>query len=122
MSNTFFHHCIHSIIPHSIPSHHYSTLMTQFCVLITLLEAMNSGKPVLASRVGGIPEVITDNDNGLLFPPADSSSISKAIKNMYQDLNLTKKMSAKSKNVVKEKFSSTIMAEQYLTIYLNLVK
>lgn len=87
---------------------------------ITLLEAMDSGKPVLASEVGGIPEVITDNDNGLLFPSADSSSISKAIKNMYQDQSLTKKMSAKGKYIVKEQHSSSSMAKQYSTIYSRL--
>jgi glycosyltransferase involved in cell wall biosynthesis len=44
-----------------------------------ILEALASGKPVVASRVGGIPELLTDGENGYLVPAEDPASLARAL-------------------------------------------
>lgn len=84
---------------------------------IALLEAMANGKPIIGSNVGGIPEVITSESEGILIPPADSSAISKVIKKLYHDKGKIVRMAAMGKKIVEDNFSSVSMAEKYLQIY-----
>ncbi len=55
---------------------------------IVLLEAMAAGLPVIASRVGGIPEVVMDGESGLLVAPGDTRSFAEAILRLSQDESL----------------------------------
>lgn len=50
-----------------------------------VVEAMALGKPVVASRVGGIVDIVRDGENGLLVPPADSDELAAAIKSLLSD-------------------------------------
>jgi len=50
-----------------------------------VVEAMALGKPVVASRVGGIIDIVRDGENGLLVPPADSDELAAAIKSLLSD-------------------------------------
>ena len=52
---------------------------------LTLLEANATGKPVVASNVGGIPSVVTDGVNGLLVPPCDEKTLAKTVINLLRD-------------------------------------
>lgn len=52
---------------------------------LTLLEAMATGKAVIGSRVGGVPEVIEDGRNGVLVPPRDPEGLAGAIRALYAD-------------------------------------
>jgi glycosyltransferase involved in cell wall biosynthesis len=54
---------------------------------LTLLEANATGKPVVASNVGGIPSVVKDGVNGLLVPPRDKKTLTKTIINLLKDEN-----------------------------------
>lgn len=54
----------------------------------TLLEALAVGTPVIATAVGGIPEVVRDGENGLLVPPADVEAIAAAIERLLGDASL----------------------------------
>lgn len=55
---------------------------------MTLIEASACGKPVIGSRCGGIPEVIAENESGILFTPGDSGALSVAIVNMLENPEL----------------------------------
>jgi glycosyltransferase involved in cell wall biosynthesis len=57
---------------------------------VVLLEAMASGIPVIASNVGGIPEIIKNKENGLLIPPKDSALLSESIIRIFDDKELRK--------------------------------
>lgn len=59
---------------------------------LTLLEANATGKPVIASNVGGIPSVIQDGHNGLLVPPKNPSSLADTILKLAGDSQLAKRI------------------------------
>jgi glycosyltransferase involved in cell wall biosynthesis len=50
-----------------------------------ILEAFAAGKPVVASRIGGIPELVEDGSTGLLFPPGDAGALADAIRRLWSD-------------------------------------
>ena len=52
---------------------------------IVLLEAMRVGLPIVASRVGGIPEVVADNETGDLIPPKDTAALGKAVTRLLDE-------------------------------------
>ena len=64
---------------------------------LTLLEAMSFGKPVIATSVGMIPDVIQDRVNGIRIPPGDSEYLAKTIKEVLFDDCLAKRMGEKAK-------------------------
>jgi len=66
---------------------------------LTILEANASGKPVIASNVGGIPSVVTDGYNGLLVPPKDTSKLAKAILWLSEDPDAITRMGLNGRKV-----------------------
>lgn len=70
------------------------------------IEAMSSGVPVIGTKVGGIPEIISDNYNGFLVPPNDESILAQKIERVLNDSLLRKKFIHAGIQTVKEKFTS----------------
>jgi len=64
-----------------------------------LVEAMAMAKPIIASNVGGIHDLITDGENGLLVSPADHEAIADAILSLYRDSAKTKRLCEKGKAI-----------------------
>jgi glycosyltransferase involved in cell wall biosynthesis len=62
------------------------------CFSVAILEAMSSGTAIVASRIGGIQEIIDDGENGMLVPPKDVDSLSNAIIYLLQRERLCKTM------------------------------
>lgn len=69
------------------------------------IEAMAMGKPVVASRVGGVPEVVIDKVTGLLVPPNAPDSLADAILKLIHDRKLAQSMGEKGRERVQQKFS-----------------
>jgi phosphatidylinositol alpha-1,6-mannosyltransferase len=81
------------------------------------LEAMYFGKPVVASRVGGIPEVVDDKKTGLIVSPDNPKELSDAIITIVRDLQLRQLMGNTGKLAIKEKFDSRKIISQNLCAY-----
>jgi len=81
---------------------------------MTLLEAMSCGLPIIASDVGGIPELVEDNVNGILFPVGDIVSLTSAINVMCMDKDMRLKYSNNNRAKILDKFTWEHICAQYL--------
>jgi glycosyltransferase involved in cell wall biosynthesis len=81
------------------------------------VEALLMQRPVIASRVGGLPEIIIDQENGLLVPPNDPESLFQAMVLLIKNHKRTIKMGIKGQLMAREKFSQQKMVDSYLEIY-----
>lgn len=90
---------------------------------LSLLEAMALKKPVIATEVGGIPEVITHGKTGWLVPPDCPEALAEAILHFIQDPEHADKMAKEGYDMVKEKFSKShmlsLLENQILTLCNN---
>jgi glycosyltransferase involved in cell wall biosynthesis len=84
---------------------------------ISIIEAMSLGLPVVASDVGGIPEVITHGENGLLFPTGDIKALADSVNLLLGDPSLRERLSANAALTAKERFSADAMIEATLITY-----
>jgi glycosyltransferase involved in cell wall biosynthesis len=88
---------------------------------IRVLEAMSCGKPVVASEVGGIPEIITDGKDGLLVPPKDANALAQEIINILSDNSLSSSLGKRGRQKILAKFSAKEMATKTARLYRSLV-
>ena len=82
----------------------------------TIIEALLMKKPIIATNVGGIPELIRDNENGLLVKNADGKKIIQNIDKLLSDSIFAKEMAETGYNTVKQKYSWKTIAENFFTI------
>jgi glycosyltransferase involved in cell wall biosynthesis len=87
----------------------------------TLLESMAAGVPVVASRVGGTPEVIEDGEHGLLVPPNDPEVLAGAISRVLGDPILAAKLGANGRRRVTQEFSFEAVVRQTEDLYRKLL-
>ncbi len=83
----------------------------------SLLDAMASRLPVVATRAGGIPEVVMDRETGLLVPPRDPDALAQAILELYRDRELAARLARSGLAVVHRKFSAEAMAGKVAELY-----
>jgi glycosyltransferase involved in cell wall biosynthesis len=87
-----------------------------------LVEAMAAGLPVIATRVGGMPEVVTDGENGLLIPPRDAGALAEALERLLADPAWAQHLGAKARDHVREHFSLDRLGREINEIYEELVE
>jgi len=87
-----------------------------------VLEAMSCGKPVVTSRIGGIPEVITDGKNGLLTEPGDHIELSQAITGLLDDSTLSRRIGRRARQTVKQNFTWRRVAGKTLEVYTHVLE
>ncbi|MFH1820678.1 MAG: glycosyltransferase family 4 protein [Candidatus Nealsonbacteria bacterium] len=79
-----------------------------------ILEAQSLSKPVVASRVGGIPEIIENGKNGFLVEPGDSNDLAEKLKSLLNNKELAVAMGKRGKEIIQDKFSNDKYIENYL--------
>jgi glycosyltransferase involved in cell wall biosynthesis len=88
---------------------------------LVLLEAMARGRPVVATRVGGTPEVVTDGETGLLVPPRDPEALAAALRRVLDDPDLARRLGDAGRAQVAERFSAAEQERRMLEIYDSVV-
>jgi glycosyltransferase involved in cell wall biosynthesis len=86
-----------------------------------LVEAMAAGLPIVASRVGGIPDLVKDGQNGLLVPPKDVSALENAISALLEHKEKRKRMGEAGKKMCLP-YSAEAMVEQIDYLYTELLE
>jgi Glycosyltransferase len=86
---------------------------------LVLLEAMASGVPVVATAVGGTPELVVEGKTGILTPRGDHMKFSEAIISILRDPAMKKSMGEAGKRRVAEKFTFNEMQDAYIEAYCN---
>lgn len=89
---------------------------------IAVLEAMAAGTPVVASRTGGIPELVADQVTGLLVPPQDSQALARAIAHLMSQSGMRQRMGANGRDKVIKDFTVERMARKNEDFYYELLE
>jgi glycosyltransferase involved in cell wall biosynthesis len=87
----------------------------------SVIEAMACGKPVVATKVGGIPELVKENETGLLVEPASSEELAKGLIALICDEKLRVRMGMMGRRVAKEKYNTEVSAGNVLRVYENIL-
>lgn len=88
---------------------------------VSLLEAMSFGKPVVATRVGGIPEIVKDGVNGFLMHPGDKAALKDHIDYLLGHTAERKKMGVRSLEIVAPYYIGNVL-EELKVLYMDLLK
>jgi glycosyltransferase involved in cell wall biosynthesis len=88
---------------------------------LVLLEAMNAGKPVVASRVSAIPEIVLDGQTGLLVPPGDAQALASALGRLLGEPALAGEMGRLGRERLRSHFSVERMVDETEQVYRDLL-
>jgi glycosyltransferase involved in cell wall biosynthesis len=88
---------------------------------MVVLEAMAAGAPVLASKVGGVPDLIEDGKTGLFCDPARPESFGEGVEKLLADRQSAQELAAAAKAEAKARFHPHVVARKHLEIYRELL-
>jgi glycosyltransferase involved in cell wall biosynthesis len=103
----------------------YFTVFPSLCYHncpMSVLESLASGKPVLASNLGSVPEFVEDGVDGFLFEPGDPTDLAEKIKYLFRKPPLVKKMGIAGRLKIESRFSSETYYPRLLKIYQRLLQ
>jgi glycosyltransferase involved in cell wall biosynthesis len=89
---------------------------------MALLEAMAAGVPVVASRIGGIPDLIKDGETGLLFDPNDTADIRRQVERIATDPELRSRLGATGQAVALRRFHPEVVAKAHIEAYQDVLR
>lgn len=85
------------------------------------LEAMSLGRTVVASKVAGVPEQVTDGENGLLVEPGDAPGLARALERVGSDSGLRARLGAAGRRRHEEAFTARASVDRWLALYLDII-
>lgn len=89
---------------------------------LVILEAMAAAKPVVASRIPGVQEVITEAADGILFESGNSADLARAIDEVLLDPDKSRRLGAAARRTVMSRFSAAAMGARVSEVYTTLLK
>jgi glycosyltransferase involved in cell wall biosynthesis len=84
---------------------------------LALLEALTLGRAVVATRVGGVPDVVDDGRTGLLVDPGDPVALAKAIERLLDDEALRRQLGNAGRELMAREHSVAAMVERTIALY-----
>lgn len=84
---------------------------------MTVLEAMAAGVPVLAAKVGGVPDLVEENVTGLFCDPQNASSMADGVKQLLNDPALAQRLAVEAKKKALKRFHPLTIAQRHVEIY-----
>jgi glycosyltransferase involved in cell wall biosynthesis len=84
---------------------------------MVVLEAMAAGVPVLAAKVGGLPDLIEDGKNGVFLDPLDAASMRAGVEKILDDRGMAKSLVATAKEQARERYHPLVIARRHVEIY-----
>ena len=87
-----------------------------------IIETFSLGKPVIGSRIGGIPELVIDGKTGFTFTPHNTSELKTKIKILLENRNLIIKMGKEARKFVEEQYNSDLYYRRLYNIYSDVIK
>ena len=88
---------------------------------LAALEALACGVPVVASSVGGLPEVVTDGEVGFLRPVGDVAAMATAVARLLDDQPLRRRMGTAARRLVESRYALGPAVDRYLDVYLRVL-
>jgi glycosyltransferase involved in cell wall biosynthesis len=85
-----------------------------------ILQAQAMARPIVATRIGGIPEVVEDGKTGLIVEPKDVSALAEAIGRLLDEPAFARNLSQNGRRQIEGKYSLDAMGEQLLALYESL--
>ena len=84
---------------------------------MVVLEAMAAGVPVVAAKVGGVPDLIEDGVTGFFCDPRDARSMAEALEKILQSPSTARDLARRAKQAASTRFSPAVVAQRHLEIY-----
>lgn len=85
-------------------------------------EAQAVGTPVIATHVGGLPEIVQHETTGLIVPPGDHQAMAQSVIRLYQDQDLSRRLATQAKQTVQEQFSTTRLTAAVEDVYREVLQ
>lgn len=88
---------------------------------LSVCAGMAAGKPIVATRVGGVPEVIHDGRTGLLVPPGDPQAVARATGSLVADEGLRRRLGREALRFIREEYSLEVAVRRLEEVYASMV-
>ena len=84
---------------------------------MVVLEAMAAGVPVIAAKVGGVPDLVDEGKTGIFCDPNEPESMRGAIARVLTNISAAREMASRAKVRAREKFHPKVIAQRHIEIY-----
>ena len=88
---------------------------------MAVIEAMAAGKPVVATAVGGVPDIVVEGETGFIVPPGDDAAMAHRLGQLLADEQLRERLGRRAREVARERFHAERIARRYYELYRTIL-